>query len=453
MLLKRLFILLILLLLYFAMIQSSTSCAWWNIKDCKEGDIALGLAFIHMRKAGGTHVLDIIDAWLQHINCLPAGKKMTVTGLDGGKTQQWDNGNKGGGSPEVTCPNIDILHSEFECMNANSKKYIPSFGKARAQHNISFFTTLRHPISRIISQAFYSGVAFKVVAERISTGCSNFFPNMTKKNYNHVYHMYNKCNDYGKTVDSQNRMPKYHEGMCNCVKENHDDAMQFLRTDETVWLDWIKNDVGFSDRYVDNYFIKRLYVNESLFPLPKQSCWLKSTCKDQSGYNNLKSFIQTPYRLCNPNDYNLKKGFAPRKAMLHVKSLLRDKFDFLILEQMHSPQSLIALNRIFHYDMTALERAIYAYGRRGVEHNTSEFSTDNTSKTKNAQVNTSIGEGIMPPSIQKLLYKRNAEDIELYNYAVKLFFKRYSRSNTSHNKQKKGSDKPNKAKEAISKLY
>jgi hypothetical protein len=421
-----------------------SSCAWWNTQDCKEDEVALGLAFVHMRKAGGSHILAIVDAWMHAMHCLPKGKVVGTGGITEGKTTNWDTKNgPAEGPPAVQCPHIDMVHSEFECMNENSMKYIPSFGDARKNYNISFFTTLRHPVGRIVSQSFYSGVAYHVVGAQIASGCNTYFPNITKKNYNSLYFIHSRCSAYGKKNEKNGKivppMPKKEVGVCSCVAENHDAGIHFLKTDEQVWFNWFKNSEGFADQYMENYYIKRLYVNSSIIPLPSKSCWLHPhSCKNLSGKKQLKAFIETPYRLCSTGDYGKHKGFDPQKALQHVKKLLLDKFDFLILERLHEEHTMRALRSIFHSDVSGIADAIFRHDRRGVQRNTSDFDTSTSTNVnemsggggnerRHDHLNLdNIGADVMPPSVQKFLYQRNALDIEFYNFAVELFFQKYS---------------------------
>jgi hypothetical protein len=383
-----------------------------------------------MRKAGGSHMLAIIDAWMHEMKCLPKNKHVGVGGFSQGKTSDWERGNGDGNSPpDVLCPQIDMVHSEFECVNENSLKYIPSNGEDRKHHNVSFFTTLRHPVGRVVSQAFYSGVAFDVVASQIATGCNDSFPGISRNKYNHIYYIHSKCNSYGKKNKAGGKivqMPKREERECKCVSENYKAGVQILKTNEKVWFDWFNNSVGFADQYMENYFLKRLYVNNTVIPLPARNCWIYPCAEEQSGFQKLKAFIETPYRACNAKDYNKDKGFSPEKALQHVKKLLHDKFDFLILERLREEQTMTALHRIFHRDVSSIADAIYQHDRRGVQHNTSEFGASGKGGSVKDVSLDNVGADVMPPSVQKFLYKQNALDIELYNFAVELFFQKYA---------------------------
>jgi hypothetical protein len=324
-----------------------------------------------------------------------------------------------------------MVHDEFRCMNENSLKYIPSIGEDRKHYNVSFFTTLRHPIGRIVSQAFYGGVASDTVASHIATVCNDSFPGIGKHNYNSIFSAHSTCNSYGKKSEGTRKntpMPKREELKCKCVLENYEAGLKFLKTNETVWFDWFETSVGFADQYMENYYMKRLFVNNSIIPLPKKNCWIYPCAEeDKSGVEKLKSFIHTPLRECNANDYGKHKGFIPEVALGHVKQLLLDKFDFLILERLRENQTMTALHRIFHRDVSSIADAIYQHDRRGVQHNTSDFGASDKGSGSVPEIDlNNIGADVMPPSVQKFLYKQNALDIELYNFAVELFIQKYS---------------------------
>ena len=118
------------------------------------------IAVLHMRKAAGSQVLGFITDWMRINDCFPHPLLYVSTyGIQNGKSRQEPIDVDEELLSKLTalrpkCPYVNVIHEEYKSIdgkllstliNSNIKKY----------SNISFITTLRNPIERIGSQAFY----------------------------------------------------------------------------------------------------------------------------------------------------------------------------------------------------------------------------------------------------------------------------------------------------------
>jgi hypothetical protein len=176
-----------------------------KINSIYSTSMSVNFVFIHMRKAGGTSMIDNLDLWLKSLECLKPNQHFTVLGVRNGITYKQH-------SPETTlCHNINIIHNEFRCVNAEHIIHTIAPRHERTS-NIKFFTTFRHPIARLISQAFYADCfASRRVKDFIAKKCG---------------------------VRTENK---------DCKREASLLALESIRQDDEAWFNWTKSSQGFGD--------------------------------------------------------------------------------------------------------------------------------------------------------------------------------------------------------------
>jgi len=209
-----------------------------------------------------------------------------------------------------------------------------------------------------------------------------------------------------------------------------------------MWYQWFKT-TGVGDMYMDNYYIKRfasidppkskdmsliLYnkgcITDDGFTGSKSSSLGSSsvaseatemnneyfsesddkhfTCQSLSGIDLLKNI--SSHTSCG---YPKKKHYDIQQALNISKYYLEHMFDFIILEEMHEKTTEIVFKHIFHENLKQINEI-------------DNQSLNNINKTLDYNLIE-----YMPQEIIDYIIEDNKEDIELYNYAVELFHKRY----------------------------
>ena len=388
-----------------------------------DANIGLDLVYYHMRKAGGTSILHTLGKWMDNQGCCePVGCSGSI-GFDGVNSGRqfhhnhsiYDHG---------LCPKITIVHSEFNCMPA--KQILRSTATiSDRRSNLRLLTMLRHPIARVISQAFYQGFGQQVTRQTILEMCAVDVVNIMVCSA--------RCKetpDGSVGVHNNGVMLKLE---CACFLNAEKKALASVRGDESGWLKWMEA-MAFTDAYMQNYYVKRLsagdregryrlspdstvspalsydlFVND-LPPYPNRTRKDTPICRDN--YDLLKSLFAMP---C------VRFQAIDRVALENAKLLLKDHFTVLILEYFGDKAS----HALLHDSLggVAVDES-FEKANGGIVGNTSSSSSEGLRDVLNVKI---FALQHMPPSIYAKLEVDNALDIELFAFAVELYKERAKR--------------------------
>ena len=322
----------------------------------------------------------------------------------------------------------------------------------RGVESFSFLTTIRDPIERIGSQAFYGSqsVGHIMIKEMLTSSqhpsCKRY-TQMSEKDVSLINPTALSSN-CGKDEHSEKNVN------CICFADTIVRAMENIRNNESIWFNWIHNVVGFSDAYMPNYFIKRLVqhtgnVKNQISLASKFFEGLPCTmnpgdCKIKDKYALLRSLF--PTRGCmlqkDMSQYNITE------ALSLAKQVLQFQLDFIITEHFDDPRTVHALELSLQNGfsasstfmqrkdnggvMTSSERTTYIMnGTVSTKaHNQSggwkqqDVQNSGSIHRRRLKVNKGSYRFDMPPAILKYLEQDNAADIEFYKFAVNEFERR-----------------------------
>ena len=132
------------------------------------------IAVLHMRKAAGSQILGFITDWMRINNCFHHPLLYVSTdGIQNGKSLQELDEIISPIPLPTPCPYINVVHEEFKSIDGKLLRKLIS-SRISYQVNISFITTLRDPIDRIGSQAFYGpgNIAFNTFHPALVRQCN-----------------------------------------------------------------------------------------------------------------------------------------------------------------------------------------------------------------------------------------------------------------------------------------
>ena len=370
---------------------------------------SLNLAFVHMRKAGGTHLLNILNQVVQQHNCTDAEEIIGTSGVRAGipldmlrKRNYTD--------VTVRCPYVNMIHVEMSCIQAENVAQLPRRDEIKNKH-FSLFTILRDPIERIGSQANYGkhSVGFIIMNDYLQMYCSEFYKKVVD---NFVY---------------ENILCETNPGwpQCHCYKKALSKAKNNIATNESMWFQWIHGAIGFDDRYMTNYYIKRLVggFNEFRRKTTKNTsidinCFKQEQCFKENGYITMVNILM-PNEFC-PLYYDKNETEA---ALEKAKNLLINHYDFMLQERFNDTVSLAAFRRALHIRFTPKSGVMDKVDNKGITTGSRDVNHRKLSSST-LFVSSSSYKNSIPPKVLKYLQRDNAEDIELYNFAVDEFNRR-----------------------------
>jgi hypothetical protein len=368
-------------------IAAYSSCSWLNPEACNSSKPVLGLVFIHMRKAGGTNIVNMLKKWMLVRGCAPNSIMKDGTygihGLRKGVPILFDEERER--TYASLCPDLDFSNNEYSCVDGRSMLRQPS---PKYNHSFEIFTILRDPIERIGSQAFY----------RSGPGVSAMNIMRNKR-----------C---GKVAMKMCRL-KPQLPACDCIVNTTHAVLAFLRDNDRVWLEWAMKantdpNEFMGDNYASNYYIRRL-IKDSI-DTSQSNTDRRESCDETS--NNCESYFWRLQRLSHRIHCVLAPKGQPEapidiiEGLAIAKKLLENHIDFIITEQMNTPAAHRVLRRVLHdpsYDppATKVNAGAIAISRKKVSY--TEY---------------------MSPAVIEYFRRDNAQDIELYNFAVGLFEER-----------------------------
>ena len=304
------------------------------------------------------------------------------------------------------CRNIEFRHYEYSCLHGPSIDMLPPLHDRPPAH-FSLLTILRNPIERHASQFFFVGPGEKYVSRRNKEMCHS--PNSTETSH---------CV----------RAAKHTSECAVCLKQSTEVALLELEQNESVWLSWMTNadDYGFGERYMPNYYVHRFTSGTN--PSSRRAidsnvalnCFKNNsaTCKGDS-IDVLSNIALAEY--CVWRDRNMED------SLKLSKKILTEQFDFLILEMMKEYRQVTAdvISKIF--DANYAKSISTKDEKKSLNRKPQPGLMRRTNKT----IDTTSGlyyQSKMPPAVLRKMREQNSLDIDLYEYAVKLFRKRHQLS-------------------------
>jgi hypothetical protein len=397
--------------------DNCTDCNNWLYKNGQ----GKGLAFLHMRKSGGTLFLRLLQEWFMASACV-AKKDKTANKkchTNPSKGMICDESTPFGGVHDgvyhtqkrenieiaKSCRNREFRHYEYSCLHASSVASLPPIN-SRITNSFSLFTIMRSPLERHASQFFYVGPGERHVS-KVNVEMCNRETTVCK----------------GSGTKSK--------ACTECMKSSTSVAMLELEKNETLWMDWITNSdaFGFGEGYMPNYYIHRLSSGAPPSNQKSADRAVAMTCfalGDKScAWDTLDVLSHVALaEHCVATNRNMTESLELSKQILH------DQFDFLILELMSSNEqdsTVQVLSRVF--DVPYAKTISAAQGKdRGNPINRKPQPGLGVKRT-NSSSSTATGEyyqNKMPKSVLELMKEQNALDIELYEYALDLFRKRFN---------------------------
>ena len=419
--------------------DNASKCSWLNPKSCSTQAAAstpvLGLVFLHMRKAGGTHILHFLSEWLRSRGCLDRmGKQTDIEGHENvvaGRishripyTSDIAYRDDGG---LTSCPHVHIFHNEYYCLSGDMVLNYPPMKELENKKSYKLLTVLRDPIERIGSQFFHTPECYgrRHILETVLRECG------TKKYLGH-------CRS-----DENRGIPR--TALCSCIYNATKSALNFLQRNEAVWFDWLtKSEKGFMEQHIDNYYIKRLASVPSFEGRPRYVNLLRSNGCLRGG----KCFSLEPFTMLEHST-----GFHPclesgptgtryddERALIIAKQLLKDHFHFFITEFYDSKSTIKNIVTSVLDDPSAallVERGKWsqnsASSRNGqiklLNKEAGNSSQNSWSDLASHKLNSHVSSGryrlLMPDRVARYIMEQNTEDYELYNYARQLYQDRY----------------------------
>ena len=308
------------------------------------------------------------------------------------------------------CSSFDFIHEEFACLDHKIiYKLIP-----RPLHfhiPIKLFTILRHPIERIGAQAFYgeNSIGYSILYQRISQNC---FENNVKRHFT-IRLEINECER--ERIRKNGMNSRY----CECIKLSMEEGLQELQTNETLWFNWFNKSSSFGDDYMPNYYLKRLLTGHHLVRSSEinlfNSCIKKPTnrCVNIS----LLSYL-TPSSRC------LITSLPNSTISIHLATkLLENYFDIFILERYNqSSTTYFFINLLRESNLTLINHLLYSFSSNsGVVTLFPHLKSSNSTSSMDSNMKYS---SLLPQKVYDFLQKDNYEDIQIYNFATKLYDQR-----------------------------
>mmetsp|Transcript_4886 Transcript_4886/g.7442 ORF Transcript_4886/g.7442 Transcript_4886/m.7442 type:complete len:413 (-) Transcript_4886:56-1294(-) len=369
--------------------KQCTSCGW-IILPRNSVEPSLGLIYVHMRKAGGTAVLNLLQKWLYSKQCIPSILKRNRL-LHGFYEGNYKNKNSSAVETIARCPNVDFRHNEFHCLSVDSPiRQLPSL-RERKHITFSIFTVFRDPIARLVSQAFYSGYGVgNQVRRSLIEAC-------VPSDFSHTFKV------SGCSTNESVAFPV----ICDCIADTTKQTISILRSNETIWFDWYSRQ-SFGDGAMSNYYIKRLTNGYVSLVSAKGNAYSPSECfkhPNSSCRGNLLSTLGGS-RKCNRHLRDVERSLED------AKTLLRDHFEFLVLERFSEVSSARALSRILREPSLSVTKELLS------THSNTGWARKSSNENSNSVINP---EDVMPGSFLDFLKRENAADIALYKYVNEIF--------------------------------
>jgi hypothetical protein len=234
---------------------------------------------------------------------------------------------------------------------------------------LKLLTMLRHPIRRVISQAFYNGFGTDIIRKYAVERCA--FTN-DKWRFNTAAATCNTARrEKRKDLDAvPNGGGSSGSLNCTCFIDSEVAARQFIRTDEAGWRAWLDPALsGFGDQYMSNYYVKRLASFKRTYAyskktvpgagfVPASRALLHDVWGDtlQPGADEAIENQVRKMTLVDSNFHALREAFhvhgaseapmASWEMLDSAKKLIDQHFDILILELFNDVSAWRLLNEV-----------------------------------------------------------------------------------------------------------
>ena len=402
--------------------RNCKSCYWMHHNP--NNRTSLGLTFLHTRKSGGTNFHGILASWLIEIkDCYPRNRTSVVMkGIERGITNgrlynlQLDE--------LIGCPHVRFNSIEGQCWDINKINALPP----RHHRNgvpLTLFTILRDPIERIGSQAFYSRnvVGIQTIVRFINQQCPEYLivrpqdlVGLSKAL--DAFDSYEAC----KRLESQQKLTRHYDKQkCGCIFAAHKSAIEELKSNASLWMDWFTYSTSqyswYHNFYKKNYYVERLFggLSELTHPRQNKSFHHALRCLEKEGgcddrdkpTRDFDAFLELS-ALTNCVRTTQRPSIVNYDVLTKGKELLRTHIDFIIMEKYGEYASAGAIASALKGNQLDIARLTKQHVGRGTFISTSSYRQ------------------LMPPSIVRYLELENAWDLELYRHAMQVFEERSS---------------------------
>ena len=313
------------ILLIFLLLQEISSLLEYNYS----------IAILHMRKAAGSQILGFVTDWLRSNDCfLHQELYISTAGIANGKSRQGPNEKikletlLNLTALPAPCPFVNVVHEEFATLDGKLLRNV--FNKSlNRQLNISFITSLRHPIERIGSQAFYgpNNIVYNSFKLSFLNQCNQSISERE------IYKSFKNCINLSRNYKKRK--------FCLCFLKAKQIVIEQLHTNNTIWFDWMDKEIGFHDVYLPNYYIHRLTAYQmnphdiKLFSKARECLEYHHLCSADliDGYYRLKKIFRAGFVY----DHKYLKSPVTPQVLELAKILIRDVFHVVILEKINHP--------------------------------------------------------------------------------------------------------------------
>ena len=200
---------------------------------------------------------------------------------------------------------------------------------------------------------------------------------------------------------------------CHDLSRAFNDTLLVLQSSPELWFNWMEN-VTFKDGYMPNYYIHRLtghHIPSNGHIRQAATCLQYPLSCQNANYSSILSAIFTSksfIRYAPNNEFVQYRLPISDRTMHTAKRLLKDHFDFIIMEYFNASATRNAIRYALFDNYNMSEKLSQSRANRGLIAELSELKYRD----------------LMPPTVLKRLMSENAADIALYKYAVGLFRRR-----------------------------
>lgn len=390
---------------------------WISIFSCfieaaaNLNQVVNSIGFVHMRKAGGSQFVDIVESYMKMLECF--GKEVYqpvgAYGIQDGRVSD---------KTGTMCPNISLAHVEFSCLDGQTLlDSLDEHEGPRLNERFALVTVLRDPIERIGSQAFYgprNTFGVREINKEVYRLCTTERKRVPRL-------------DDARHFVKSNPKSNFTDFLSQCADQAVANTLERIRSNATMWRAWFEGDVGFGDAYMPNYYIKRLSnlpMTRRYYPVFQRSveCVRNLTASVASTSSDVDSAAQVSFKSirgeCEKSDYlvmkellsttecknaRLESEFDPATALAVSKKLLDRHFTVLVLENIKKHPELMT-RQLAHVLKLSTEYVQRVLQYRKARQNPGMIHIESSYRET------------MPLEVVRYLEETNKEDILLYNY-------------------------------------
>jgi hypothetical protein len=355
------------------------------------------IGFVHMRKAGGSHFVDIVESWMKYLGCIGTDVYQTVGayGIQSGRVSD---------KTISLCPNISLAHIEYSCLDGEALlENLDAHSSCRLNDNFTLVTVIRDPLERIGSQAFYgprNTFGLREINREVDHLCSKGQKRVKRlEDARHII----------KTTP-KNEFTKF---LQQCSDQAVANALKRIKNNSSMWYEWFENDLGFGDAYMPNYYIRRLASKPTskvaLHSLVTSADCVRNItasptggiCVKNSNYLVMKELLGS----CECRMSDPRWEFDPVHSLQVAKELLDKHFTVILLEYLdsHPDTYLNQLSSVLKISPDEVAKVL-AFHKARQNSGILQFGGSYTD--------------LMPQEILEHLEKTNSFDIQLYSHLI-----------------------------------